>query len=256
MLLLIFFALSLDGTLENLKAFINPNFEDLTASNIFSALGQSFFSLGLGGTFLVVFGSYLRHDENLTKSSILVAFGDVGAAIMVGLFIVPTVLALNLDMSQGPGLLFATLPQLFIRLPYGQIIGTFFLVALFAVTFISSLAALEVLIAGIGDSFKMKVNRKTLSFYIILAIAIILIPIAMDPSIIEILDMVFGSGMQVLGSLLVILAVSWGQKRANMLRSIFGSEKKSWHMVYYYWLKWCLPAVMLSVFIGYVISQI
>ncbi|MCZ6898677.1 MAG: sodium-dependent transporter [Bacteroidetes bacterium] len=255
MLLLIFFALSLEGTFENLMAFIKPDFDNLKAAHVFSALGQSFFSLGLGGTFLVVFGSYMRKNENLAKSSIFVAFGDVGAAIMVGLFIVPTVLALNLDMSQGPGLLFATLPQLFQRLPYGQIIGSFFLFDLLAITFISSLAALEVLIAGIGDSFAKKINRKSLSFYVMLAIAIILIPIAMDPSIIGVLDLIFGSGMQVLGSLLVILAVAWGQKRANMLTSIFGVETKPWHTLYYYWVKWALPAVLLSVLIGYIVSK-
>ena len=255
MVLLIFFALSLEGTFENLKAFIIPDWTALKAPQIFAALGQSFFSLGLGGTFLVVFGSYLRTDENLTKSSIFVAFGDVGAAIMVGLFIVPTVLALNLDMSQGPGLLFATLPQLFQRLPYGQIIGSLFLFALFAITFISSLAAIEVLIAGIGDSVPRKVKRKKLSLFIIMAIAIILVPIAMDPSIISILDLVFGSGMQVLGSLLAILAIAWGQKRAKMLTSVFGSEIKPWHTFYYYWVKWFLPAVLLSVFIGYIVSK-
>jgi len=255
MLFLIVFALSLEGTFENLIQFLKPNFSDLKATHVFAALGQSFFSLGLGGTFLIVFGSYLRAEENLTKSSIFVAFGDVGAAIMAGLFIVPTVLALNLDMSQGPGLLFATLPELFQRLPYGQIIGSFFLFALFAVTFISSLAAIEVLVAGIGDSVLKKLTRNRLTLYIILAIAIILIPIAIDPSIIGTLDLIFGSGMQVLGSLLAILAISWGQKRAKMLKSVFGTESKPWHTFYYYWVKWCLPAVLLSVLIGYVVSK-
>ncbi len=256
MIFLIFFALSLEGTYNNLLSFLKPNFSDLNATNIFAALGQSFFSLGLGGTFLVVFGSYLREDENLVKSSIFVALGDVGAALMVGLFIVPTVLALNLDMAQGPGLLFTTLPELFQRIPYGQVIGSIFLLALFGITFISSLAALEVLVAGIGDSFATKVSREKLAMIIMASIAIVLIPIAVDPSIIGALDLIFGSGMQVLGSLLVILAISWGQNRAKMLLSVFGDKRKPWHIYYYYWVKWFLPAVLLSVFIGYVISKI
>ena len=256
MLFLIVFALSVEGTFDNLIEFLQPNFSVLKADHIFAALGQSFFSLGLGGTFLVVFGSYMRAEENLTKSSIFVALGDLGAAIMAGLFIVPTVLALNLDMSQGPGLLFSTLPQLFQHLPYGQLIGSSFLFALFAVTFISSLAAIEVLITGISDSFGKKLNRKKLTFYIIIIITIILIPIAIDPSIIGTLDLIFGSGMQVLGSLFAILAVAWGQKKAKMLHSIFGSELKSWHKMYYYWVKYFLPMVLLTVFVGYIISKI
>ena len=128
--------------------------------------------------------------------------------------------------------------------------------ALFSVTFISSLAAIEVLLAGIGDSFLKKTSRKNLTLYIIIAIAIILIPIAIKPSIIGTLDLIFGSGMQVLGSLLAILAISWGQQRAKMLKSIFGSETKMWHIYYYYWVKYCLPAVLMSVFISYIISKI
>lgn len=256
MVFLIVFTLNLEGTFNRLVEFLKPDFSQLTASHIFSALGQSFFSLGLGGTFLVVFGSYLKDDENLTISSISVAIGDVGAAIMAGLFIVPTVLMLNLDMSQGPGLLFDTLPKLFQLLPYGQLIGSLFLFALFAVTFISSLAAVEVLLAGIGDSFAKNTDRNRLTFYILLAIAVMLIPIALNPSIIGTLDLIFGSGMQVFGSLLAILAVAWGQKRANMLNSIFGNDTKLWHKLYYYWIKWFLPLVLLSVLIGYIVSKI
>jgi neurotransmitter:Na+ symporter, NSS family len=256
MLLLIAFALSLEGTFHRLIEFLKPEFSNLKAIHIFAALGQSFFSLGLGGTFVLVFGSYLRDDENLGKSSIMVAFGDVGAAMMAGLFIVPTVLALNLDMGQGPGLLFATLPELFQRLPYGQLIGSFFLLALFTVTFISSLAAIEVLLAGISDSLLKTINRNKLTILILAAVAVILIPIAINPSIIGVLDLVFGSGMQVLGSLLAVLAIAWGQKQAKMIESVFGKEKKAWHIYYYYWVKWCLPIVLFSLFIGYIISKL
>ncbi len=263
MILLIVFALQLDNATEHLIQFLKPDFSQLKSAHIFAALGQAFYSLGLGGTFLIVFGSYIRSEDNLGKDAIFMAIGDVSAAVMAGLFIVPTVLALGLNMSQGPGLLFATLPELFLRMPYGQIIGSLFLVALFFVTFISSLAALEVLITGIEDAQAAKqksLNRNKLTISILFVIAFVIIFIAIDPSIIGLLDLFFGSGMQLLGSMLVLLGVTWGAGKSKTLQAVFGdsslNKQKRWHHWYYYWVKWVVPAALLSVLIGYIYSNL
>jgi NSS family neurotransmitter:Na+ symporter len=256
MIFLIVFVMQLENSVENLNDFLTPKFSNLQPTHIFAALGQAFFSLGLGGTFLVVFGSYLRSQENLGKSSIYIAIGDVSAALMAGLFIVPTVISLGLAMDQGPGLLFSTLPELFQRLPFGQVVGSFFLFALLMVTFISSVAALEVLLAGINDALGNRFSRKRIIITICLIEAIIILPIAIDPGLIGILDLVFGSGMQLLGSMLAILAFSWGQSKSKALQGVFGSKHKKWHSVYYYWIKWIVPATLLAVLVGYIVSKI
>lgn len=255
-LFLILFALQLNNATQHLLDFLSPDFEALETQHIFAALGQAFFSLGLGGTFLLVFGSFMRQDEDLAKSSILVAVGDVGAAILVGLFIVPTVLSLGLDMSQGPGLLFSTLPELFQRLPLGQIVGTLFLFSLFMVTFISSLAALEVVITGLDDVFNDKFSRRRLIQIVCGLQVILVLPIAINPSIIGTLDLIFGSGMQVLGSMLVLLALTWGQSKRKALLAVFGNSTQSWQGFYYYWIKWVVPAVLLAVLVGYIVSNL
>lgn len=255
MIFLIVFVLQLEHSVENLNDFLTPKFSDLQPGHIFAALGQAFFSLGLGGTFLVVFGSYLRSQESLGKSSVFMAMGDVTAALMAGLFIVPTVISLGLAMDQGPGLIFSTLPELFQRLPFGQVVGSLFLFALLLVTFISSIAALEVLLAGINDALDKRFSRKQIIIGICLIESIIILPIAIDPSLIGILDLVFGSGMQLFGSMLAILAFSWGQSKINALKAVFGLSNKKWHNIYYYWIKWMVPATLFAVLIGYVISK-
>jgi len=256
MIFLILFVLQLEKSTENLAEFLTPKFAELQREHIFAALGQAFFSLGLGGTFLVVFGSYLRSQESLGKSSVYMALGDVGAALMAGLFIVPTVISLGLAMDQGPGLLFSTLPELFQRLPFGQVVGSLFLFALLMVTFISSIAALEVLLAGINDALGRRFSRKQIIIGICLIEAIIILPIAIDPSLIGILDLIFGSGMQLFGSMLAILAFSWGQSKDSALKAVFGLNDKRWHKVYYYWIKWIVPATLMAVLIGYIVSKI
>ncbi len=190
------------------------------------------------------------------------ALGDVGAAVMAGLFIVPKVIALGLNMSEGPGLLFSTLPELFLRMPSGQFIGSLFLVALLLVTFISSIAALEVIVTGIDDAInkqQTKISRNKITLFSCILISIILIFIAYNPSIIGILDLIFGSGMQLLGSMLVLLGVTWGAGKADTLKAVFGDSFKQgrrWHQLYYYWVKWVVPAALLSVLIGYIYSKI
>lgn len=256
MIFLIAFVMQLENSAENLNEFLTPKFSDLQPIHIFAALGQAFFSLGLGGTFLVVFGSYLRSQENLGKSSVYMALGDVSAALMAGLFIVPTVISLGLAMNQGPGLLFSTLPELFQRLPFGQLVGSLFLFALLMVTFISSIAALEVLLAGINDALGKRFNRKHIIIAICLIESILILPIAIDPELIGILDLVFGSGMQLLGSMLAILAFSWGQSKSKALQGVFGLSEKKWHSIYYYWIKWIVPVTLLAVLIGYIVSKI
>ncbi len=263
MVLLIIFALQLENATEHLINFLKPNFEQIEAKHVFAALGQAFYSLGLGGTFLIVFGSYIRPEDNLAKDSLYMAIGDVSAAVMAGLFIVPTVLALDLNMSQGPGLLFSTLPELFLRMPSGQWVGSLFLVALLLVTFISSIAALEVAITGISDALNKKsfnYSRNTITLFVCSVITLMLAGIAYDPSIIGTLDLFFGSGMQLIGSMLVLLGISWGAGKAAMLKSVFsvGSIEKASKLqhLYYYWIKWVVPAALLSVLIGYIYSNI
>ena len=92
-------------------AFLKPDFSVLEAEHIFAALGQAFFSLGLAGTIMVIYGSYMKSSENIPRMAAFTALGDVGAAFLASLFIVPTILVFGLDLSQGPTLVFTTLTQ-------------------------------------------------------------------------------------------------------------------------------------------------
>lgn len=56
-LVLIGYVFTLPGTMEKTIEFLNPDFGAINASVVFAALGQAFFSLGLGGTFLLMYGS-------------------------------------------------------------------------------------------------------------------------------------------------------------------------------------------------------
>ena len=239
---LIVMALRLPGALSSLGEFLRPDFSELSPTSLFAALGQAFFSLSLGGTFYLVYGSYLRDDTNIPGTAIAASFGDAGAALLAALFIVPTVLALGLDMQAGPMLIFETLPRMFSEIPAGRVIGAAFLIGLWMMAFLSSVAALQVVVAALTDSFRLSLGKAVL---VVGALeAIVMLPSALKPEIIGTLDLIFGSGMQMLGSGLTIVALMWGCDRAVAAAQIFGGRTDGIRRLYLAWLKWVVPAVL------------
>jgi NSS family neurotransmitter:Na+ symporter len=252
-LILIGYVTTIEGAYENMVRFIQPDLSVIDSSVVFAALGQAFFSLGLGGTFLLMYGSYLDDRQSIIRSSITTALGDCSASVLASLFLIPVILVYGLDMTSGPSLIFNTLPRLFSDMPWGRIVGSLFLLALVLVAFLSNIAALEVLASGIQDDERVKIS-KTGAIYIIGAVELGLISIsAFDPGMIGHLDLIFGSGMQTLGSVITVIGLTWGLGKAITSRQIFGKESK-WSKFYFFWLKWIIPAVLLLILVLYVYS--
>lgn len=251
---LIVMALRLPGASDALGEFMKPDFSLLTPTSLFAALGQAFFSLSLGGTFYVVYGSYLREDTNIPRTAVATSFGDAGAALLAALFIVPAVLALGLNMQAGPMLIFETLPRMFSEIPAGRIIGATFLVGLWMMAFLSTVAAFQVVVASLTDSFKLSLSKAALIVGTLEVI--VMLPSALNPEIIGTLDLLFGSGMQMLGSALAIIALTWACDKAVVASQIFGGRTDGIRFVYLVWLKWVVPAVLGVMLVLYVADSI
>ena len=218
---LVCFTLSLDGAWDKLVVYMSPDFSLIGTEELFAAIGQAFFSLGLGGTFFVIYGSYMKSKENLLGDAIITSFSDAGAAVLAALFIVPALLVFGLEMDQGPNLLFSTLPHLFTTIPYGQFVGSIFLFVLILVAFLSHLASMQFLIGSLEDSKFKGLSRNNIIWVVTIALGLLMTPTAIYPDLIGTLDLIFGSGMQVLGSGLAIITVCWGLGKSAMLKQVF-----------------------------------
>ncbi len=249
-------ALSMDGALSSLWRFLNPDFSNLGKREVFAALGQAFFSIGLGGTFLLMYGSYLDDRQKLPVAAVLTALGDTGAAMLAALFIVPSILVFGLNMEEGPTLIFSTLPKLFDYMPGGRFFGSLFLLALSLVAFLSNVAALEVISRGLRDWGRVPLSWGKLLAVVGIVEALLMLPSALNPKLIGVLDLIFGSGMQVLGSALAVLGLTFGLGRRVVFKQIFGGTPRTWHRVYFIWIKWILPAALFLILLGYIESQI
>ena len=255
-LYLIYNAFSLEGATEKVQAFLQPDFRALEVQHIFAALGQAFYSLSLGGTFMLIYGSYLPKEENIAKVSFFTSVGDVGAALLASLFIVPTVLVFGLDMTAGPTLIFSTLPHLFAQMAGGQLIGTIFLLALGMVALLSLIASYEVLTSGMEDIPQLNWSRNQKIMAIGIVQAVFAFPSAFDSNLIGTLDLIFGSGMQVLGSGLAACGLAWGLGKMTTNQQVFNGNIGGLKSIFHFWISWVIPILLLVVLIGYIYNSV
>lgn len=117
--------------------------DDWRAESALAALGQAFFSLGIGMGAMISFGAYAPERRSLMRMLGAVAVLHIVVALLAGLAIFPLVFAHRLQPSFGPGLMFVTLPYIFGNLPYGAVIGTVFFTMVLLAAFGSAVALLE-----------------------------------------------------------------------------------------------------------------
>ena len=104
---------SLPGASKGLRFFLSPNFKALGPESVLIAMGQAFFTLSLAMGITMTYGSYLKRDVNIVRSSLLVIGLDTLAAILAGIAIFSSVFAMKLDPAQGPGLVYMVVPSAF-----------------------------------------------------------------------------------------------------------------------------------------------
>ena len=156
------YALTLPGSSAGVRFLLAPDWTVLRDPRVYAAaLGQAFFTLGMGMAFFVTYGSYMPRTFSLPASAAIVAVGDTLFALIAGLAIFPAVFALGGNPAAGPELAFVTLPQIFLKMPAGAVVGAvfFFLLATAAIT--SMVALLEIPIAALTHRLRLPRWRAT-----------------------------------------------------------------------------------------------
>ena len=153
-------ALTLPGAAAGVVWYLTPNFSALTGTSVLAALGQAFFSIGIGMAGGFVMGSYLnRRDTDVPGNTALVVAFDTGVAVVAGLVLFPALFAFGMDPDQGAGLLFITMTSLFQQMPGGMVFGAAFFFLMLVAGFTSQVAIFESLVATVVDSLGMTRKR-------------------------------------------------------------------------------------------------
>lgn len=154
------YSITLDGAMEGVKYYLMPDFKNFSVKTIVAAMGQLFYSMSIAMGIMVTYGSYMRKEDNIEESVRYIELFDTAIAFLSGLMIVPAVFAFSggdaSALNQGPGLMFVTLPKVFLSMQGGRIIGMVFfaLVALAALT--SSISLMETIVSVVMEKWKIK----------------------------------------------------------------------------------------------------
>ncbi len=157
-------SLTLPGAGAGLAWYLTPDFSVVTAGTWLAALGQAFFSIGVGMAAGFAFGGYMDPRRSDVPGSVaLVVVADTAVAVGAGLIIFPALFAFGLAPDSGPGLLFVTIPQVFSHMPGGMAFGAAFFVLLFLAGVTSAVALFEVVTASCVDSLGLSRPRAALA---------------------------------------------------------------------------------------------
>ncbi len=151
------------GALKGIKYFLIPNFQNFSLMTIVSAMGQMFYSLSIAMGILITFGSYMKKDTSIDRSTIQVEIFDTGIAIMAGLMIIPAVFVFSggnpESLQGGPSLMFVTMPKVFMQMPMGRWIGVLFFALVLLAALTSAIALTETIVSTWID--QLHGNRTT-----------------------------------------------------------------------------------------------
>jgi len=253
LLVLVVRSLTLPGAGEGLHWYLGKlDFAAIRPAVVLGALGQAVFSMSLGGTFMVVYGSYLSEDIRLGPNAALTALGDTTAGILAGLAIFPAVFALGLEPASGPGLLFSTLPGVFSAMPGGAFFGLLFFLALAAAALLSDIAAFEVVVTGLTDNTGL--SRRAAVWTMAATVLALAVAPMLNMRIFVPWDLTFGSGMQTFGALMAVVTVGWAFRRADALRELGGSGPQG--RCLYLWIRYAIPTAILAVGVWWLLTDL
>ncbi|WDE12922.1 sodium-dependent transporter [Thalassomonas haliotis] len=264
LVLLIIYVVNQEGASEGLQAYLNPDISRVLEPDLLvSALGQAFFSLSLGTSVMVIYGSYISKKENLVTLGAQVTLIDVSIAFLAGLLIIPAmyvaqaqgvaIFAEDGSLISGSSLVFTVLPTLFDSMgSMGLFIGFAFFVLMSIAALTSSISMLEGPVSYAVERHNIAREKATT----LIGVLILLISIVIVFNISFMLDMVAMIATQYGQPIIAMLCcvfVGWIWQRNELLNEIkLGNETVENGLFWKVWpwyTKFVCPIAIAMVFI-------
>ena len=259
-LVLVVRSLTLEGAMEGVRFFLQPDFDSITSETFLMALGQALFALSVGISTMVTYSSYLSKEESLPRSAASVVGLNVFISLLAGLVIFPAVFALGFEPDSGPGLVFVVLPAVFNQIAFGGLFLILFLILLLFATLTSAFSILEIIVAVFSKDDSEK--RKKITWISGLLIFLIGIPSALsfgvwsdiklvDKTIFDLADYFVSNLALPLGALFIALFVAFRIPRTALIAEMLSgsSAKKSFFTVWYFLIRFIVPIAIVIVFL-------
>lgn len=252
----------LSGAKEGIDFLFKPDFSKLTGQTVMAALGQAFFSLSIGCGTIITYASYVKKEEHIINDSFYTVVADFSFALLAGLAIMPAVFAFNTSPSEGPGLVYITLPHIFAQIPAGSMLAIIFFFILLFAALTSSISLLEVVVAFLIEEFHLK-RTSAVSLSVAVSAGLgVLCSLSMGLlkewtiagfTIFDCLDKLSANILLPLGGLLFVLFAGWKIPKADYYDELSNSgtvHVKPWLMKSIrFIIKYVAPVVILVILI-------
>lgn len=263
LILLIIYVFTLEGSREGFSAYLNPDISRVFDPDLLiNALGSAFFSLSLGTSVMVIYGSYISKKENLVTLGAQVTLIDASIAFLAGLLIIPSMYVAQArgvaifgddgSLISGPNLVFEVLPTLFNGMgEVGFFVSLCFFVLMSIAALTSSISMLEGPVSFVVE--RHNIERKKVTTFIGFGIFIISTLIVLN------FDLLFGFVIslstvygQPLIAMLCCVFVGWIWQRSDVLAEIKqGNDEVEYGLFWKIWpwyTKFVCPSTIAIVF--------
>ena len=251
MLAMVVRAAMMPGAKEGYEFFFKPDFSKaFTIQTVVSAIGQAFFSLSIGLGCLITFSSYFKKGTNLSTTAWSSSMLTFLVAILSGMIIFPAVFSVEgLEPTQGPTLIFETLPFVFKDMAAPQLWSALFflLIALAAIT--STITFHEVITQYVQDQYRL--SRRTSAITATVISVVFAILCLRWQECFDLFDMVTADILMPLGGLLTALFAGWVFSRKAFHDEISnnGTLRAPLFGVLCFTLRWLCPLLIGITFI-------
>lgn len=258
-------ALTLPGAADGVSFLFQVDFSKLSTTAILTAMGLAFFKLSLGMGTMITYGSYFTKDNNLFATGLKVALSDTLVSLLAGLAIFPTVFSFGLEPGAGPGLLFMTIPLIFSKMPFGNImlIAFFFLATIAATT--AMLSLVEVPVAYLTEEKGLARSRAVLQTTAGIFAIGILATLSVDKASLlggltflgrgffDWFDYLSSNIMLPIGGLLIVIFMSYIADKKDIIRELSndGALPVAGLLSFYFFtIRYVTPALLVIIFLN------
>ena len=257
MVVLVIFNATQAGFGDAIAYLFTPDFSKIDGGTFLAAVGQAFFSIGVGMAGMLIFGSYLPQEVSITKCVLIIIVIDTCVALFAGLMIFPMVFRFGMDPAGGPGLIFQTLPVAFAQMPGGHFVAILFFTLLSVAAVTSMVGLMEPLVAWIEETFDFPRHKATVTMFIAIGLLGVLSVLsynvisdwkigAMDLN--GILDYLANQIMLPLGGLLIAIFAAWQVSKSSLREQLPLMPEavfEIWHLL----LRFLLPIAIIVILV-------
>ena len=241
------------GASEGYSFFLSCDFaEAFKAETIMMAMGQAFFSLSVGMGCMVTYASYFKQNNNMVSTSFNVSILTLLVSVLAGLVIFPAVFSAGLPPTEGPSLVFVTLPEIFKGMPLAAVWSAIFFLLVILASLTSTISFHEVLTAYFAEEFGL--CRKKAAF-VTTMISIVLSSVTFFSlfgiDFFNMFDYITANILMPLGGMFTCIMVVWFMKKGFMKDELtnYGKCNRWFTPVVIFMLRYITPLLILYIFL-------